>query len=94
MKLVDISKWIMIFVSSLISVMTMIVTFRMIDYSTTVKIFANLLPLELSVSITLFLWGINSLYQNSMQSKKSKKTFVCYLLMSVLMLVFIYFKVY
>jgi hypothetical protein len=94
LKLFDISKWIMVLISSLISVMTMIVTFRMIEYSATVKIFANLLPLELSVSITLFLWGINSLYQNSMQSKKSKKTFFCYLLMSVVMLVFVYFKVY
>lgn len=94
MKIYDMIVWAMFGVSSAISVLTTLVIFGMIDYSGPVKLFGNFMPLEISLAITLFLWGIRSLYRNSNHKSKNKKTFFCYLLMSVLTLFFVFQHVY
>jgi hypothetical protein len=82
----------MILVSSLISIITMVVTFGMIEYSNFLKPFTNFMVLEISLAITLFLWAINSLYRS--YTPKSKKTFFYYIFMSGLFMAFIFYGVY
>jgi hypothetical protein len=92
MKIIDFFMWLMFLVSSAVSVITMIVTFGMIDYSKTLKPFMNFMPIEICLSITLFLWGINSLYNN--YTKASKKIFFYYFVMGTILLGFIFMGVY
>lgn len=92
MKIIDFFTWIMFLVTSAISIITMIVSFGMVDYSKTLKPFMNFLPLEICLAVTLFLWGINSLYNNYF--KNNKKTFFCYLTMGSVLLGFIFMGVY
>ena len=92
MKLVDGLMWAMFLISSIFSVITTIVTFGMVEYTKQLRVFTNFLPLEISLSVTLFLWGINSLYSN--HGKNSKKTFIVYLSMGVVLLGFVFMGVY
>lgn len=92
MKTVDGLMWVMFLISSIFSVITTIVTFGMVEYTKQLSIFTNFLPLEISLSITLFLWGVSSLY--SYDGKSNKKTFIVYLIMSIVLLGFIFMGVY
>lgn len=92
MKIVNFLMWLMFFISSVVAVITMIVSFGMVDYSASLKPFTNFLPLEICLSAALFLWGINSLYNN--YSDTGKKTFFRYLIMASILLVFIFMGVY
>jgi hypothetical protein len=92
MEITEGLMWVMILISSIFSVITTIVTFGMVEYTKQLRIFTNFLPLEISLSITLFLWGVNSLYRN--HGKSSKRTFIVYLIMGVILLGFIFMGVY
>lgn len=92
LKIINFLVWFMILISSIISIITMVVSFGMIEYSNFLKPFTNLMLLEISLSITLFLWAINSLYNS--YSKQSKKTFFYYLVMSGIFTFFIFYGVY
>jgi hypothetical protein len=92
MRVIDFLMWLMFLVSSVVSVITVIVTFGMIEYTKTLKPFMNFLPLEICLAATLFLWSINSLYNN--YTKASKKAFFYYLIMGSILLGFIFMGVY
>lgn len=92
MKIIDGLTWMMFFVSSILSIITIIVTFGMVEYTKQLRVFTNLLPLEISLSATLFLWGINCLYNT--YSKNGKKAFFRYFIMGLILLGFIFMGVY
>lgn len=92
MKINNIIMWLMFLVTSIVSVITMVVSFGMVEYSRSLKLFMNFLPLEICLSATLFLWGLNNLYNN--YSTNGKKNFFYYVVMSSVLLVFIFQGVY
>lgn len=94
MKILDWLMWIMFFISLVISVITILVLFG-ISYNSAFKYFSTLLPLEVSLASTFFLWGLNSLYSSYMERKKN--SFKYSLLLFVLggaLLVFVVLGVY
>lgn len=91
MKKLDIIMWGTFAVTAVIAVISMIVLFGIL-YSPGLMIFGNLLPLEVSLSISLLLWGISSLY--SSYGKKGKGTFMTSVIMGGILLVFAVFGVY
>lgn len=92
MILVDSVMWFMFLISTIITIITTIVTFGMVEYTKQLSVFMNFLPLEISLSVTLFLWGINRLYSN--EGKNNKRSFIIYLIMGGALLGFIFMGVY
>lgn len=69
-KVVDYLMWFMFGVSLVISILTMLVLFGTGIY---MELFSTFLPLEISLSATFILWGINSLVNP--YTRNSKYTF-------------------
>lgn len=69
-KSLDFLTWIMMVVTFIVSILTMIVVFG-IGLNDFLVNFMTFMPLEISLAVTLFLWGITSII--GMQDKKAKK---------------------
>jgi hypothetical protein len=92
MKLLRSLTWLMVLLTSVLSVVTMIVTFGMVEYSSKLKPFSNFMLLEIFLSITLFLWALDNLYRDN--TTRSKIAFGYYIVLSGIFLVFIFNNVY
>lgn len=74
MKVIDALMWIMFTISSVVAMITVLVLFG-ISYNNLLKIFSTMLPLEISLALTFFLWGLNSLYGSYLPDNKPKVPF-------------------
>ncbi|MCX7885609.1 MAG: hypothetical protein N2448_11400 [Caloramator sp.] len=94
MKVLDILMWIMFFISFVISIITTIVLFG-ISYGDVLKPFTTMLPLEISLAFTLFLWGLSSLYGcNVSDEKSSPKISTMLFALGGILLLFLVFGIY
>lgn len=91
MKILDYFMWGMFLVSFIVSIFTMLVVFGIV-WAGWISSFATFLPLELSLAATLFLWGINSIYNS--YTKNSKYTFYYSLVFGGILLLFVVLGVY
>jgi hypothetical protein len=91
MKTLDYTMWFAFIVSFVISILTMLVVFGIVWYGW-ISPFATFLPLEISLSATFFLWGINSLYNP--YTKNSKYTFYYSLILGGILLAFVILGIY
>lgn len=88
MKLLNWITWFMFVVSLVISVLSIVVAYG-IKY---ISQFATLLPLEVSLIITFFLWGFNSLFEGN---RKDKVTSLIYaLLIGGVLMIFAFWGIY
>lgn len=66
-KIIDYFMWFMFGVSLIISMLTMLVLFGTGIY---IEVFSTFLPLEVSLSASFILWGINSLINQYTRNSK------------------------
>lgn len=69
-KVADYLMWLMFGISLIVSILTLLVLFGTGVY---IELFSTFLPLEISLSSTFILWGINSLINP--YTRNSKYTF-------------------
>lgn len=81
MKIFEWATWIMFGISFVISVITILVLFGLL-YASPIKPFTTLKPFEVSLAVTLFMWGIDSIYASYVKKSKSQVKF------SILLLIF------
>lgn len=88
MKILDGMMWISIAVSFVISILTMLVTFGI----KWIPPFATFMPVEISLAVTFFLWGVNSIYNH--YTKDSRITVLYSFLFGGVLLIFVVFGIY
>lgn len=88
MKLLNWVTWFMFGVSLVISVASIIVAYG-IRY---IPQFATLLPLEVSLIITFFLWGFSSLFEGSMKDRI--RSLIVSLLIGGVLMIFAFWGIY
>jgi hypothetical protein len=91
MKTLDYLMWSMFIATFIISIFTMLVVFGIV-WTGWMSYFATLLPLELSLAATFFVWGTNSVY--NIYTKNSKYTLYYSLVLGSTLLVFAAFGIY
>lgn len=87
-KFIDYLMWLMFAISLVISILTMLVVFGIVYIGR----FSTFLPLEICLSITFFLWGINSTYNS--YTRNGKYTAYYYIVMGGMLLAFAALKIY
>lgn len=90
-KVLDFFTWVMMLITFVISVLTTIVVFGVIR-DVILYPFINFYLLEISLSITLFLWGVTTLLE--MKGKTAKKHGVYSIIFGIILMVFFVFKIY
>lgn len=80
--------WLMFSSSLIISLITMVVAYG-IKY---IPMFATFLPLEISLSLTFFIWGINSRVDPG--SANSKRDIYYSIIFGGILIGFAYFRIY
>lgn len=94
MKVFEWATWIMFGISFVISLITTLVLFGLL-YASPIKAFTTLKPFEVSLAVTLFMWGINSLYSSYIKKNKSQVKFsILLFIFSGITLVFMLLGVY
>lgn len=91
MKVLDFLTWIMMLITFLIAIMTTIVVFGVLQ-DVILYNFVTFYLLEISLSITLFLWGITTLFQ--MKGKSAKKHGVYSIAFGMILMGFFLFGIY
>lgn len=94
MRIFDILMWIMFLISSIVSIITTLVLFG-ISYGAFLKPFSTMLPLEISLALTFFLWGLNSIYGSYLIDKDNNPKFSIMLFaLGGILLIFVIFGIY
>lgn len=94
MKILDVLMWIMFFISFVISAITIVVLFG-ISYGDILKPFTTMLPLEISLSLTFFIWGLCSIYGCDLSDKNSSpKVSTALFALGGILLIFVVFGIY
>lgn len=91
MKTLDYLMWSMFIATFIISIFTMLVVFGIV-WTGWMSYFATLLPLEISLAATFFIWGMNSVY--NIYTKNSKYTLYYSIMLGVTLLVFASLGIY
>lgn len=87
-RVLELFTWIMMVITLIVAVLTTVVVFGIVW----IPRFYNYILLEISLSTTLLLWGINTIL--SMQGKKSKRHGVYSIIFGVILLVFFLLGIY
>lgn len=87
-KFIDLLTWFSFLISLVISFFTMIVVFGIYD----LKLFYTFYPVEISLAVSFFLWGIDNLLNK--YTKNSIWTFVTSFIFGTLLIIFMTMGVY
>lgn len=90
-KVLDCFTWIMMLVTFIIAIMTTIVVFGVLQ-DVILYNFVTFYLLEISLSITLFLWGITTLFE--MKDRSAKKHGIYSIIFATILMVFFLFGIY
>lgn len=87
-RIIDWTMWFMFLISFILTILTMLVLFGKFYISQ----FTTFLPLEISLSITFILWGINSVFNP--YTKNSKNSFFYSLILGSILIGFAILGIY
>ncbi|EYE87832.1 hypothetical protein Q428_11185 [Fervidicella metallireducens AeB] len=88
MKILDYLTWIMFIFSLLLTLCTIIVLFGLAY----MPALSSLKPLQISLAVTFFMWGVNNLYNN--YAEDGKKNFFYCTIIAGIFLVFVVLGIY
>lgn len=87
-RILDLTMWFMFLISFIFTILTMLVLFGKFY----IIQFTTFLPLEISLSITFLLWGINSHFNP--YTRNSKNSFLYSLVLGSILIVFAAMGIY
>lgn len=88
MRLLDYIMWGSFLLTSIISIFTILVSFGIVYISR----FATFMPIEVSLALSLMLWGINCIYNPEV--KFTKSNFYIALILGGIILMFLMYGIY
>ena len=91
-KFLDVLMWIVFFITFVAAAVTMLAVFGVIYWNEYIKYFERFYILELCLTASFYMWGINNLFNS--YTRNNKRTFLLSIIFGSILLIFFKFGIY